>query len=256
MVPHPDRTSLGMEYFCDEGDEIWRMHDEDLLGLASSELASLGLARGEEVVDSYVVRQAKAYPVYDQGYEERLATIRSFLGTIGNLQTIGRNGMHRYNNMDHSVLTGILAADNVFGAGHDLWNVNEEDAYLEEKEAADSQEALLESVIAPAFQRMDVLAFATSIGTVAGLMILLATLWLVAKGGDVVGPNLRLLGQYFIGYTVTVRGAFLAFGYAFVWGFLFGWLFAYLRNLLLAFYLYLVKRRAEMLSLRDFLENF
>ena len=256
MVPRPEESSLGMEYFCDEGDEIWQMTDEDLRGLAASELEELGLADADDVIDSYVVRQPKAYPVYNQGYEQHLATIRSFLGTIENLQTIGRNGMHRYNNMDHSMVTGILAAENVFGARHDLWNVNEEEAYLEEGEAADSREALIESVIAPAFQRIDVLAFATSVGTAAGLVILLATLWLVLKDGAVVGPNLRLLEQYFIGYTVTVRGAFLAFGYAFLWGFLFGWLFAYLRNLCIALYLYVVKRRAEMLSLRDFLENF
>jgi protoporphyrinogen oxidase len=256
MVPRPDTTSLGMEYFCDEGDEIWQMPDEDLRELASTELGILGLARKEEVLDSYVVRQPKAYPVYNHGYEEHLATIRSFLGTIGNLQTVGRNGMHRYNNMDHSMMTGILAAQNVQGAAHDLWRVNEEAEYLEEKEAAKAQERLVETVIAPAFYRMHKLAFALSVGTVAGLLIFLATLWLVVKGGDVVGPNLRLLGQYFIGYTVTVQGAFLAFAYAFVWGFLFGWSFAYLRNLILASYLYLAKRKAEMLSLRDFLENF
>ena len=76
------------------------------------------------------------------------------------------------------------------------------------------------------------------------------------KGGDVVGPSLKLLGQYFIGYTVTVKGAFVAFGYSFVWGFLFGWLFAYLRNLFLALYIYRVKKKAELLSLEAFFEHF
>jgi len=256
MVPDPGRTSLGMEYFCDEGDEIWRMPDEDLRGLASFELARLRLAHADEVLDSYVVRQAKAYPVYNHGYEEHLATLRTFLGTIRNLQTVGRNGMHRYNNMDHSMITGMLAAENVFGSTHDLWNVNEEEAYLEEKEAERTPKSSLEAVLPPVFCRMDKLALAVSVGTVSGLLVFLATLWLVVKGGDVVGPNLRLLGQYFIGYTVTVRGAFLAFGYAFLWGFLFGWLFAYLRNLLLAFYLYRAKRKADMLSVRDFFESF
>ena len=256
MVPHPDKSSLGMEYFCDEGDEVWEMPDEDLGGLASSELAELGLADANDVVDSFVVRQPKAYPVYNHGYEEHLATIRSFLGTIKNFQTIGRNGMHRYNNMDHSMVTGILAAENVLGARHDLWSINEEEEYLEERQVEKTREGFVESVIAPAFGRMEKLAFAISVGTVSGLLIFLATLWLVIKGGDVVGPNLRLLEQYFIGYTVTIRGAFLAFGYTFVWGFLFGWLFAYFRNLLFASYLYTAKKKAEMLSLRDFFESF
>ena len=252
MVPDPDKTSLGMEYFCDEGDQLWRMPDEDLRELASSELAELGLARAEEVIDSYVVRQPKAYPVYNHGYEENLEIIRTFLGTIENLQTIGRNGMHRYNNMDHSMITGMLAAENVLGSSHDLWSVNEEEEYLEEQKAAELREELL----APAFARMDKLSFAISLGTASGLLIFLATLWLVIKGGEVVGPNLRLLEQYFIGYTVTIQGACLAFGYAFVWGFLFGWLFAYLRNLILAVYLYMAKKKAEMLSLQDFFEHF
>lgn len=249
MVPDPEKTSLGMEYFCNEGDALWRMPDGDLQGLAASELAELGLGLPEEVLDSYVVRQPKAYPVYNQGYEESLKTLRSFLGTIDNLQTVGRNGMHRYNNMDHSMITGMLAAENVLGSRHDLWSVNEEQAYLEEDPAR-------EALLAPAFARMDKLAFAVSLGTASGLVLLLATLWLVVKGGEVVGPNLRLLENYFFGYTVTVKGAFLAFGCAFAYGFLFGWLLAYLRNLILAFYLYMAKRKAEMLSLRDFFEGF
>jgi protoporphyrinogen oxidase len=252
MVPDPETTSLGMEYFCDEGDEVWRMSDQDLCLLASSELAELGLADRDDVRDSYVVRQPKAYPVYNQGYEGHLATVRSHLGAIGNLQTIGRNGMHRYNNMDHSMITGILAAENALGSSHDLWSVNEDQEYLEAKRAAEAKAELL----APAFARMDKPAFAASVGTASGLVIFLATLWLVLKGGEVVGPNLRFLENYFIGYTVTTEGAFLAFGYAFVWGFLFGWMFAYLRNLILASYLYAARKKAEMLTLRDFFESF
>ncbi len=252
MVPDPGKTSLGMEYFCDEGDEVWRMPDEGLRDLASSELAALGLARADDVVDSYVVRQPKAYPVYNHRYGKSLETIRDFLETIENLQTIGRNGMHRYNNMDHSMLTGMLAAENVSGSNHDLWRVNEEEAYLEEQSLAKTHEEIL----APALARMDKLAFAVSVGTASGLLIFLATLWLVLKGGDVVGPNLRLLENYFFGYTVTVKGAFLAFAYAFLWGFLLGWLIAYLRNLFLAIYLYRARKKAEMLSIRDFFASF
>ena len=83
----------------------------------------------------------------------------------------------------------------------------------------------------------------------------MATLWLVLKGGEVVGPHLRLLSQYFVGYTVTVKGAFVAAGYGFLWGFLFGWLFAYLRNLFCAFFIYRAKKKAELLSLKDFFDH-
>jgi len=83
----------------------------------------------------------------------------------------------------------------------------------------------------------------------------MATVWLLVKGGEVVGPNLRLFGQYFYGYAVSVKGAFIAFGYSFGWGFIFGWLFAYLRNLLVVFYLYRVKKKAEIMSLRNFFDN-
>jgi protoporphyrinogen oxidase len=90
------------------------------------------LARPEEVEDGVVLRQPKAYPVYDPNYRERLQVIRRYLDTFENLQTIGRNGMHRYNNQDHSMLTGILAARNVRGEKHDLWEVNTERSYYEE----------------------------------------------------------------------------------------------------------------------------
>ena len=103
MVPDPQKTSVGMEYFCTEGDEIWTMSDAELTGMGSRELSQLGLAEVDDVMDSFVVRQPKAYPVYDNEYREHLGVIRGFLGSIGNLQTIGRNGMHRYNNMDHSM---------------------------------------------------------------------------------------------------------------------------------------------------------
>jgi protoporphyrinogen oxidase len=131
MVPDPGQTSLGMEYFCSEGDALWCMADSDLVELARRELVSLGLADATEVVDGVVIRQPQAYPVYDGAYRAHLEPVRRFLATLDNLQTIGRNGMHRYNNMDHSMLTGMLAVENIFGAGHDLWEVNEEREYLE-----------------------------------------------------------------------------------------------------------------------------
>jgi protoporphyrinogen oxidase len=131
MVPDNSKTSLGMEYFCDEGDEIWTMSDADLVEMATRELVCLGLADSANVEDGVVFRQPKAYPVYDSDYSQHLDAIRSFLATLDNLQTIGRNGLHRYNNQDHSMLTGILAARNILGEHHDLWNVNTDRSYYE-----------------------------------------------------------------------------------------------------------------------------
>jgi protoporphyrinogen oxidase len=255
MVPDSRKTSIGMEYFCNEGDDFWRKPDDELVAVASRELELLGLGESRDVIEGLVVRQPNAYPVYDQDYKRHLATMRDFIGGFDNLQTIGRSGMHRYNNMDHSMLTGVLAAENVAGAGHNLWEINEEEEYLEERQQEKGTESLREEILVRTFARMDKPAFAIAVGTVSGLVFFLATLWLVIKRGNVVGPHLRLLGEYFAGYTVTVRGSFIAFGYSFFWGFLFGWLFAYIRNLFLALYLYRIKKRAEILSLRDFFDH-
>ena len=113
-----------MEYFCSQGDDIWKMSTAELLQAASRDLAVLGLADVDEVIDGFVVRQPQAYPVYEHAYGDHLKVIRDFLETIDNLQTIGRNGMYRYNNMDHSMLTGMLAAQNLAGGHHNLWQVN------------------------------------------------------------------------------------------------------------------------------------
>ena len=127
MVPDPGKTCLGLEYFCDEGDEFWALDDTELKNTAIRELSSLSLAGTGEVIDSTVVREPKAYPVYDSEYSKNLKVIRDYLGEFDNLQTTGRNGMHRYNNMDHSMLTGLLAAQNILGACHDLWRIDEQD---------------------------------------------------------------------------------------------------------------------------------
>jgi protoporphyrinogen oxidase len=132
MVPDPQKSSLGLEYFCTEGDALWQMPDADLLALAARELSQLGLGREHDVIAGMVVRQPKAYPIYDGAYGQHVAAIRDFLESLDNLQTIGRNGMHRYNNMDHSMVTGMLAVRNLFGQNHDLWSVNVEEAYHEE----------------------------------------------------------------------------------------------------------------------------
>jgi protoporphyrinogen oxidase len=132
MVPDPSKTCLGMEYFCDEGDALWNMSDTELLDLATREVAALGLSPIEAVEDGVVIRQAKAYPVYDRDYRQHLQVIQDYLDAFENLQTTGRNGMHRYNNQDHSMLTGLMAARNLLGESHDLWEVNTERSYHEQ----------------------------------------------------------------------------------------------------------------------------
>jgi protoporphyrinogen oxidase len=133
MVPNDTDTSIGMEYFCFEGDEIWSMDDDDLVAMATAELAKLHLARADQVKFGFVVRVHKAYPMYDVEYPERVATIRGWLAGIENLQQVGRNGLHRYNNSDHSMLTAMRAVDNILtGSHHDIWAVNAESVYHEE----------------------------------------------------------------------------------------------------------------------------
>ena len=132
MVPNPDKTCLGLEYFCFEGDGLWTMSDSDLIDLGRKELGILGLVNPADVEDGSVVRMPKAYPVYDGTYAEALRTVREFLDDVPNLQLVGRNGMHKYNNQDHSMLTAMLAVKNILGANYDLWQVNAEQEYHEE----------------------------------------------------------------------------------------------------------------------------
>ena len=127
-------TCLGLEYFVNEGDQLWSMADEDLIDLAKRELEQLKLVDINDVQNGYVVRMPKAYPMYDSTYQENVSTLRKWLNeSMSNVQPIGRNGMHRYNNQDHSMFTAMLAVENIFGATHDLWSVNVEEEYHEEK---------------------------------------------------------------------------------------------------------------------------
>jgi len=136
MVPDPALTSLGMEYFCFEGDGIWASTDYDLAQLAIKEAVQIGLIQASEVQDAFVVRMPKAYPIYDQEYHEHVKVIREWVCQFANLQPMGRNGMHHYNNQDHSMMTAMLAARNVLGGHYDCWQVNTEAEY---HEAGDSK---------------------------------------------------------------------------------------------------------------------
>ncbi len=139
MVPDPRKSCLGLEYFCFEGDGLWDTADADLIELGKRELARLGLVRPEEVEDGTVVRMPKAYPVYDAAHRRALATLRRFFDSFENLQLVGRNGLHCYNNQDHSMLTAMLAVRNLLGESHDLWAVNADQEYHEEVRREDSR---------------------------------------------------------------------------------------------------------------------
>jgi protoporphyrinogen oxidase len=143
----PGTACLGVEYFCFEGDEIWELPEERTLELARDELARIGLIDPAKVIDGVKVRVPRAYPMYDAAYREAVETIREYLDGIENLETCGRNGLHRYNNQDHSMWTAILATLNlVEGASHDVWSVNTEAEYLEEGAIVD---ALLDLELVP-----------------------------------------------------------------------------------------------------------
>ena len=146
MVPEPGRTCLGMEYFCFEGDGLWVSSDDELVALASRELESLGLAPSSDVVDGCVVRVPKAYPVYDAPYRQHLDLVRTCIEVIPNLHTVGRNGMHKYNNQDHSVYTAMLTLENMRGeACHDVWAVNTDLEYHESQHHRHSRSATTET---------------------------------------------------------------------------------------------------------------
>ena len=132
MLPNDHQASIGMEYFCQEGDGLWQSDSESLIELARNELEQLGLGKAEDVSGGFVVRQPKAYPVYDTEYREAVDTVSEWIKGLDNLQSVGRNGMHRYNNQDHSMLTAIYAARNILGANYDIWDVNVERSYHEE----------------------------------------------------------------------------------------------------------------------------
>ena len=144
LVAPGSTTCLGLEYFCFEGDALWTRSDAELIELGTQELEALGLAKRGVIQGGVVVRMAKAYPVYDEHYRQRVTTIKQALETYAtNLQVVGRNGMHKYNNMDHSMMTAFLAVENLKGGRYNLWNVNSDAEYHEEKAGDGSEDAIV-----------------------------------------------------------------------------------------------------------------
>jgi protoporphyrinogen oxidase len=143
MVPDPAMTCYGLEYFCFEGDGLWNSSDTDLIEQAKQELAKIGLAKPEDIVDGTVVRQPKAYPVYDDEYSKHVDTIRAELDkNYPNVHLVGRNGMHKYNNQDHAMMTAMLCAKNIVAGENlfDLWQVNQDAEYHEAGKAGEQQQ--------------------------------------------------------------------------------------------------------------------
>jgi protoporphyrinogen oxidase len=206
MTPGPTKSAIGLEYFVQEGDALWTLPDADWIALATRECSALGLAPAEAITDGVVIRMPKAYPVYDSAYRDALARIRSYLEGFPNLQAIGRNGQHRYNNQDHSMVTGAHAARNVAGAALPVWDVNVDASYHEGGDRA------VPSAVAPprlvelleqAFARYDPVALGTALGAVAGAGLFAASGLLLLRGGEGVGPTLGLLANYLPGFGMT-----------------------------------------------------
>jgi len=140
MVPDQRYTVLGLEYFCFDSDSLWATPDAELVAMGARELAQLGLGDAAKVVDGRVVRQRAAYPVYNGHYRDAVEVVRGFMEReLSNLQLAGRNGMHKYNNQDHAMMTGLMAAWNIMGGEYDLWRVNGDALYLEAGTAGDEE---------------------------------------------------------------------------------------------------------------------
>jgi protoporphyrinogen oxidase len=138
MVCNPRTVWLGLEYFCLEGDDLWRMSDAALIQLGVSEMRQIGLADPADFVDGMALRMPRAYPGYYGEAYARFAEVRAYLDSIPNLYPAGRNGMHRYNNQDHSMLSGRFAAEAIVAGSPDkapIWSVNIDDVYCEEQQA-------------------------------------------------------------------------------------------------------------------------
>jgi protoporphyrinogen oxidase len=259
MVPDPETTSLGLEYFVNEGDEVWSSKDEELADLGRREVEHLGLLDGAEVLDATVVRMPKAYPVYNAGHREALPIIRDYLAGFPNLHAIGRNGQHRYNNQDHSMVTGVYAARNIGGAAYDLWSVNVEQEYHEELRE-DEVAAVVDDRLTPqpvvspgieerlrqAFAHYDPVALGGAVGTVSAVGLFVATACLLLRPEEVKGPTLSLLGNFFYGYDVSWAGGVVGFVEAGIFGFGFGYLLARLLNSLILFLETSLRRDLEM----------
>ena len=258
MVSDPALSFIGLEYFVNRGDELWSLPDDELVELGKSEAETIGLFDPKEVRAGTVVRMPRAYPVYDGGYESHLAVLRKWLDRFDNLYTVGRNGQHRYNNQDHSMLAGLYAARCVAGEKLDLWSINVEQSFHEEVRGEEAEvrdrltpsraQADVESILEEAFALYDEVAAGGAVGIVASLGLAIATLALLLGPGQEFVPMLSLLGQYLFGYEVSWPGLLVGAVEAGVGGFALGWITARLINLLVSSYERGLERRLAALT--------
>jgi protoporphyrinogen oxidase len=261
MVDDPRVSFVGMEYFANRGDTLWSLADDDLIALAGSEARTIGLFEPDEVRAGTVVRMPKAYPVYDGEYERHLRTLRGWLDGFDNLFTVGRNGQHRYNNQDHSMLTGLYAARNLAGARLDVWAVNEEASFHEEVRGEGERggpvrdrltpvpaDGGVAALLADAFPVYDEVALGGAFGIAITAGLALATALMLWGPNEGFVPMLSLLGNYLFGYAVSWPGMLVGVAEAGLWGFALGWIVARLVNLFTAIVLRDLERRLATLT--------
>jgi hypothetical protein len=245
MVGDATVSFIGLEYFANRGDALWDRPDDELMALGAEEAETIGLFRRDEVRSGLVVRMPKAYPVYDGEYEDHLRVLRGWLDRFENLAPVGRNGQHRYNNQDHSMLTGLYAARNVAGASLDVWSVNEERAFHEEVRDGERPRvsdrlvpaparAGIEALLRDAFATYDEVAMGGAVGITAMIVLALATGLLLVGVTEGFVPMLSLLGNYLFGYRVSWPGLAIGLVEAGILGFGLGWITARLINRLIA----------------------
>ncbi len=261
MVSDPELSFIGLEYFANRGDDLWNMTDDDLVELGAAEAGVIGLFEPGEVRAGTVVRMPRAYPVYDAGYETRLQTLRDWLERFDNLYTVGRNGQHRYNNQDHSMLAGLFAARGVAGEKLDLWSINEDQSFHEELSGEEAErhgmrdrltpsraETDVESMLQDAFALYDEVAMGGAVGITASLALAIATAALLLGSGQEFVPMLSLLGQYLFGYQVTWPGLLIGTIEAGLVGFGLGWFTARMINLMVAAFERSLERRLATMT--------
>jgi protoporphyrinogen oxidase len=260
MVDDPAVSFIGLEYFTTRGDALWELSDEALIDLGTSEARTIGLFSPDEVRAGTVVRMPRAYPVYDGEYEQHLHTLRGWLDRMENLFTVGRNGLHRYNNQDHSMLTALYAVRNLAGARRDVWTVNEEASFHEEVRGEAGEggvrdrlvpspaEGSLDGLLQEAFPHYDEVALGGAFGITATAVLAVATTLLLWGPNDGFVPMLSLLGHYLFGYEVSWPGLLLGMVEASLAGFMLGWIVARLINLFTAMLLRDLERRLATLT--------
>jgi protoporphyrinogen oxidase len=261
MVSDPELSFIGLEYFVNRGDDLWSMDDDELVELGTREATKIGLFEADEVRSGTVVRMPRAYPVYDNEYESHLKVLREWLGGFDNLSTVGRNGQHRYNNQDHSMLAGLYAARNVAGASHDLWSINEDRSFHEEVRDEDGEaravrdrltptraDQHLDELLQAAFARYDAVALGGAVGITASLGLAVTTAVLLLGADESFVPMLSLLGNYLFGYEVSWPGLAVGMVEAGLAGYGLGWIAAKLINLLVSTFERTLERRLATLT--------